>query len=39
MSEDEITSVAYMDQAALKNYADRLLRAKFKLRVNSHFYF
>ena len=39
VSEDEITSVAYMDQAALKNYADRLLKRKFKLRVNSHFYF
>lgn len=28
VSEDEITSVAYMDQVALKNYADRLLKSK-----------
>ena len=31
VSEDEITSVAYMDQAALKNYADRLLKSKIQI--------
>lgn len=31
VSEDEITSVAYMDQVALKNYADRLLKSKIQI--------
>ena len=31
VSENEITSVAYMDQTALKNYADRLLKSKIQI--------